>query len=66
MIYDDCAVLPPALRDTKLAALHLAHQDVSLMGAPAWTILFWPGMTNDIERIIQRLETENLVNAYGI
>ena len=35
VIYDDCVVLSPALRDTTLAALHLAHQDVSLMGAPA-------------------------------
>lgn len=35
VIYDDCAVLPPALRDTTLAALHLGHQDISLMGAPA-------------------------------
>ena len=33
-----------------LEALHAAHQGVSMMGSRARAIVFWPGMTADIER----------------
>ena len=53
VIYDDRVVVPPSLRPTVLATLHSAHQGVSTMGVRARSIVFWPGMTNDIERIRQ-------------
>ena len=53
VIFDDRAVIPPSLRQPTLYALHSAHQGVSMMGARARAILFWPGMTDDIERVRQ-------------
>ena len=51
VVYNDRVVVPPSLRSAMLATLHSAHQGVSSMGARARTIIFWPGMTEDIERI---------------
>lgn len=50
VIYDDRAVIPTSLRPVVLDALHAAHQGVSMMGSRARAIVFWPGMTADIER----------------
>ena len=50
IIYNDRAVIPPSLRPVVLETLHSAHQGVTPMGARARTIVFWPGMTEDLER----------------
>ena len=48
IVYNDRAVIPPSLRLSVLETLHSAHQGVSKMGARARSIVFWPGMTEDI------------------
>ena len=53
ILYNDRVVIPPSLRETALKALHSAHQGVSSMGARARSILFWLGMSDDIERVRQ-------------
>ena len=50
-IYKDRVIIPPALRHAVLAALHAAHQGVSMMTARAETSIFWPGMTEDIAKV---------------
>ncbi|XP_066924129.1 uncharacterized protein [Clytia hemisphaerica] len=49
IIYNDRVVVPQSLRPAVLDALHAAHQGVSTMGLRARSIVFWPGMTYDIE-----------------
>ena len=44
-------VIPERLRDRILDCLHAAHQGVTQMNARADTSVFWPGISNDIERI---------------
>ena len=48
ILYRDRVVVPPSLRDKVLRILHSAHQGVSSMELRARSIVFWPGMTNDI------------------
>ena len=49
--YDGRIVVPVTLRDRALDVLHSAHQGVSGMLNRARTILYWPGISNDIQRI---------------
>ena len=51
IIYEDRVVIPPSLRPGILQTLHSAHQGISAMGARARSIIFWPGMTEDINKI---------------
>ena len=46
--YKDRIVIPPALRQQILAALHSAHQGVTSMTARAESTVFWPGITPTI------------------
>ena len=55
-IYKDRIIIPPALRHSVLAALHAAHQGVSMMMARAESSIFWPGMTEDIAKIRNECE----------
>ena len=50
-IYKDRIIIPPALRHAVLAALHAAHQGVSMMTARVETSIFWPGITEDIANV---------------
>ena len=54
IVYDDRVVVPPSLRPTVLETLHSAHQGVSGMSIRARSIIFWPGMTNDIDCVRAR------------
>ena len=45
ILYKDRIVIPPALRQQILAALHSAHQGVTSMTARAESTVFWPGIT---------------------
>ena len=51
ILYKDRVVVSLSLRPRILNKLHSAHQDVTLMHAGAQQILFWPGITQDIEPI---------------
>ena len=51
ILYRDRVVIPPSLRDKVLRILHSAHQGVSFMESRARSIVFWPGMTNDIRAV---------------
>jgi hypothetical protein len=44
-------VIPPALRQSILNALHAAHQGFSAMRATAMDSVYWPDITIDIARI---------------
>ena len=43
-----CSPLQPALRSKVLEILHAAHQSISAMESRAGSIVFWPGLTDDI------------------
>ena len=45
IIYRNRIMIPPALRQTCLNALHAAHQSVSSMISRAESSIFWPGIT---------------------
>ena len=49
LMYNDRVLIPPSLRNHAVQALHAAHQGVSAMEARARTIVFWPGLTTDID-----------------
>ena len=48
--YNDRIVLPPSLRERALDVLHSAHQGVSGMTDRAQSVVYWPGITEDIQR----------------
>ena len=50
IFYKDRVVVPEALRKSVLINLHSAHQGVSAMESRAHAIVFWPGITPDIQR----------------
>lgn len=50
LLYNDRVVIPPSLRQTALKTLHSAHQGATTMSNRAKSIIFWPGMTDDIKR----------------
>ena len=49
ILYQDRVVVLPTLRRRVLTHLHAAHQGTSLMEQRARTIVYWPGMTRDIQ-----------------
>ena len=51
IMYQDRAVIPPTLRKLIVHGLHAAHQGVASMERRAKSIVFWPGMTNDIHQV---------------
>ena len=51
ILYKDRAIIPSSLRSTILKTLHSAHQGVLAMGSRARAIVFWPGISQDIEKI---------------
>ena len=48
IMYQDRVIIPTVLRQIVLDSLHAAHQGASSMQARAQGIVFWPGMTRDI------------------
>ena len=51
ILYHDRVVIPTSLRSRVLQILHSAHQGVSAMESRARAIIFWPGMTKDIQSL---------------
>ena len=54
ILYQDRVVVPSSLRKVILQGLHSAHQGVSAMQSRAQSIVFWPGMTLDIQETRSR------------
>ena len=48
VLYNDRVVVPKSLRPIITKNLHAAHQGVSAMERRAHSIVFWPGITQDI------------------
>ena len=51
VLYKDRVVVPSSLRRMILDNLHAAHQGISSMQLRAQAIVFWPGMTHDIQEV---------------
>ena len=51
LLYKDRVVIPTSLRHQILLILHSAHQGVSSMEQRAKGIAYWPGISQDIQRI---------------
>ena len=51
IMYNDRVVVPRSLRPSVVAFLHSAHQGVSMMESRARSLVFWPGMSQDIQRV---------------
>ena len=49
IMYQDRVVVPKSLRASVLDSLHAAHQGVAAMQLRAQAIVFWPGISLDIE-----------------
>lgn len=49
LLYNDRVIVPTSLRETILTHLHAAHQGISTMEQRARTIVYWPGMSKDIQ-----------------
>ena len=58
-LYNDRVVIPDALRNRVLQALHAAHQGISQMCARAESSFFWPGMTPAITELRARCSACN-------
>ena len=56
VMYGDRAVIPERLRREVLVNLHGAHQGTSQMLARAKTIVFWPGISADVQKIRDECE----------
>ena len=50
ILYKDRVVIPHSLRKAIMESLHAAHQGISSMELRAQSIVFWPGMTKDIQQ----------------
>ena len=50
ILYQDRVVVPESLRKSVLSNLHSAHQGVTAMESRAQAIVFWPGLTLDIQK----------------
>ena len=51
VVMNDRVIIPSSLRQAILRTLHAAHQGVSGMGSRARSLMFWPGMTKDLEDV---------------
>ena len=50
ILYNDRVIVPASLQKAVLDSLHAAHQGVSAMESRAQSIVFWPGITLDIQQ----------------
>ena len=48
ILYKNCTVIPPSLREHVLTVLHSAHQGMTSMTAHAENTVFWPGIPRAI------------------
>ena len=49
VLYGNRVLIPPSLRESVLQHLHSGHQGVSAMSARARQLVFWPGISRDIQ-----------------
>jgi len=52
IIFEDKVIVPVSLRAKALTALHAAHEGVEKTKALARQVVFWPGITNDIQTLV--------------
>lgn len=50
----DKIIIPQSFRKVILEKLHIAHQGVQRTKAKARKVLYWPGMTRDIEMTVEK------------
>ena len=50
IMYHDRIVIPPSLRPEVLNSIHAAHQGQGAMMCTAQSTVFWPGISQDVER----------------
>ena len=50
----DRIVIPQNARQKMLERLHLAHQGIQRTKAQARKVMYWPGMTQDIELMVEK------------
>jgi hypothetical protein len=51
IMFNDRVIIPNSLRGPVLRSLHAAHQGVSTMLLRAQSIVYWPGMSNDLHGV---------------
>ena len=51
ILFRNRVVIPKTLQAIALQILHSAHQGVTAMGSRARSVMFWPGITNDIAQV---------------
>ena len=56
-LYKERILIPPALREEILSALHSAHQGITSMTARANISVFWPGITAHIAASVNDAQT---------
>ena len=61
VMYRDRVVVPPSLRMSIVENLHAAHQGVSTMERRAQAIVFWPGMSKEIQLVRARCNDCNTI-----
>lgn len=54
LMTDDRIVIPQSAKQVMLERLHLAHQGIQRTMAQARKVMYWPGMTRDIESTVER------------
>ena len=52
VILEDKVIVPPSLRKKVLETLHSAHQGVEKTKKRARQVVYWPGITNDIQTLV--------------
>ena len=56
---DECIIIPTKLRPEMLKTVHQGHFGIEKTKARARKVIYWPGMSNDIEQLIAKCSTCN-------
>ena len=59
MLYGDRIIIPLNMRNKILEILHSSHMGIVKTKARANEIVYWPGMSSQIERLIASCKTSN-------
>ena len=56
MLGEDCIVVPAALHENFLKALHYTHQGITKTLARAWNHAYWPGIAHNVLQLCRECE----------